>query len=277
VNAVAYNAKLDQIMLSSRMFSEIWIIDHGTTTEEAAGHTSGKRGKGGDLLYRWGNPLAYRAGKTKDQQLFTQHDAHWIPEGLPGAGNVLIFNNGGRPAGNYSSIDEIVLPVDGNGRYVSSPGVPFGPAEPAWSYTSAKKTDFFAALMSGAQRLPNGNTLCCTGFGGAMIEVTPNNEVAWKYLNPDKGLTAPKPNVATSTGKQPNFGPPGAGRFGNPGAMMAAFLGGPGAGGAMFRAYRYAPNYAGLAGRDLTPGQSLVALTEAATVTNPSQPESPSR
>jgi hypothetical protein len=265
VNAVAYNPKLDQILLSSRTFSEIWIIDHSTTTEEAAGHTGGRRGKGGDLLYRWGNPLAYRAGKAKDQQLFTQHDAHWIAEGLPGAGNLLVFNNGGRPTGNYSSIDEIVLPSDANGDYARPAGAPFGPAEPVWSYTSAKKTDFFAALMSGAQRLPNGNTLCCTGFGGAMIEVTPSKEVAWKYLNPDKGIIPAKPRGAPSDGKQPNFGPPGAGRFGNPGAMVAAFLGGRGAGGAMFRAYRYAPEYAGLAGRDLTPGPSLVELVDGVT------------
>ena len=84
-NAVAYNAELDQIMLSIHAFSEVWIIDHGTTTEEAASHSGGKRGKGGDLLYRWGNPRAYRTGTNVDQRLFAQHNAHWIPEGLPGA------------------------------------------------------------------------------------------------------------------------------------------------------------------------------------------------
>ncbi len=113
VNAVAYNAEFDQIMLTVLAYNEFWIIDHSTTSAEAAGHAGGRGGKGGDLLYRWGNPRAYRAGTQADQQLFAQHDAHWIPPGRPGAGHVLVFNNGGRrPGGDYSSVDEIVLPVE---------------------------------------------------------------------------------------------------------------------------------------------------------------------
>ena len=123
INAVAYNADLDQIVISVHAFSEIWIIDHSTTTEEAAGHTGGKRGKGGDLLYRWGNPRAYRAGTNVDQKLFVQHNAHWIPKGLPGEGHMLVFNNGNRrPDGAYSSVDEIVLPVKSDGTYERSRG-----------------------------------------------------------------------------------------------------------------------------------------------------------
>src|SRR6185369_3552629 len=84
VNAVAYNADLDQIIVSVHAFSEFWIIDHSTTTQEAASHKGGKHGKGGDLIYRWGNPQAYRNGTNADQRLFRQHNAHWIPKGLPG-------------------------------------------------------------------------------------------------------------------------------------------------------------------------------------------------
>ena len=62
-NAVAYNPELDQIILSVHGFSEFWFLDHSTTTTEAAGHSGGRYGKGGDLLYRYGNPLAYRAGQ----------------------------------------------------------------------------------------------------------------------------------------------------------------------------------------------------------------------
>jgi hypothetical protein len=47
VNSVAYNAEFDQMMISVRSFGEFWIIDHGTTTALAAGHTGGRRGKGG--------------------------------------------------------------------------------------------------------------------------------------------------------------------------------------------------------------------------------------
>lgn len=84
-NAVAYNPELDQIALSSRTLSEIWVIDHSTTAAEAAERTGGRQGKGGDLLYRWGNPQVYRAGTDADQRLFDQHNVQWIAPGLPGA------------------------------------------------------------------------------------------------------------------------------------------------------------------------------------------------
>ena len=95
VNAVAYNADLDQIVMSSPNFCEIWIIDHSTTKEEAKGHTGGRSGKGGDILYRWGNPRAYRTGTKADQRLYFQHNIQWISKGLQGEGHLLVFNNGG--------------------------------------------------------------------------------------------------------------------------------------------------------------------------------------
>jgi hypothetical protein len=213
VNGVSYNANLAQIMISPREVNEVWIIDHSTTTAEAASHRGGRSGKGGDLLYRWGNPEAYRAGTKADQQLFSQHDTHWIPDGLPGARNMLVFKNGGgRPGGGFSSVDEIVLPVDADGNYLRENGKAFGPDAPTWSYAAEEPTDFFAPLMAGAQRLPNGNTLICTGFSGEIFEVTPSKEVVWKLVVPDDG-----------SGAGPNFGFPGAGRqaggpsFGPPG------------------------------------------------------------
>ncbi|HEV3339406.1 MAG TPA: aryl-sulfate sulfotransferase [Pirellulales bacterium] len=187
-NGVAYNPTLDQLMVSVHSFSELWIVDHSTTTAEAAGHTGGRNGKGGDLLYRWGNPRAYRAGKKEDQKLFGQHNTHWIPKGLPGEGHVLVFNNGGNRAdGSYSSVDELVLPVDAQGRYEYKPGTTYGPEAPVWSYTAPTKTDFYSFFISGAQRLPSGNTLICSGANGTLFEVTPEKEVVWKYVNPVKG------------------------------------------------------------------------------------------
>lgn len=182
LNAIAYNAEFDQIMVSSRLMSEIWIIDHSTTTAEAAGHTGGRSGKGGDLLYRWGNPRAYRAGTVKDQTLFGQHNAHWIPKGLPGEGHVLVFNNGEkRPGGNFSSVDELVLPVDQEGRYALTPGAAYGPDQPVWSYRAPKRGEFYSSIISGAHRLPNGNTLICEGMKATIFEVTPDGKVVWKY------------------------------------------------------------------------------------------------
>jgi hypothetical protein len=188
INSVAYNADLDQIMLSVHEFSEIWIIDHSTSPAEVAGHQGGRSGKGGDLLYRWGNPRAYRAGAVKDQKLFGQHNAHWIGKGLPGEGHALVFNNGMRRTGGaYSTVDEIVLPVDSQGHYEYTPGKAFGPDGPAWSYVAAKRSDFFAPLISGAERLPNGDTLICSGPNGTVFEVTAKDETVWKYVNPAKG------------------------------------------------------------------------------------------
>ncbi len=189
VNAVAYNADLDQIVLSSPSFCEIWIIDHGTTTEEAKGHTGGRWGKGGDILYRWGNPRAYRNGTKLDQRLFGQHNIQWIAKGLSGEGHLLVFNNGsGRKPEEYSSVDEFVPPTDKDGNYIRPKNGPFGPDKPLWSYSAPHKKDFFSWFISGAQRLPNGNTLINAGAVGIVFEVTPEGETVWKFANPFKPI-----------------------------------------------------------------------------------------
>ena len=181
-NSIDYNAELDQIMVSVHNFSEVWIIDHSTTTEEVTGHSGGNSGCGGDLLYRWGNPQAYGGGDASDQILYGQHDAEWIEDGLSGEGHILIFNNGlGRTDGNYSSVDEIVLPVNEDGSYTLSPGSTYGPENLIWTYTAENLTDFFAQNISGAQRLPNGITLICDGPSGHLFEVTDSGDTVWEY------------------------------------------------------------------------------------------------
>jgi hypothetical protein len=192
VNAVDYNADLDQIALSSPHFCEIWIIDHSTTTDEAKGHTGGRWGKGGDLLYRWGNPRAYRNGTKLDQRLFGQHNIHWIPKGLRGEGHLLVFNNGGgRMPEAYSSVDEFLPPTDKDGNYFRGQRGPFGPTNALWSYSAPNKKDFNSWFISGAQRLPNGSTLINSGATGVVFEVTPENETVWKFANPLKNSTVP--------------------------------------------------------------------------------------
>ncbi|HEV2949044.1 MAG TPA: aryl-sulfate sulfotransferase [Gemmataceae bacterium] len=184
-NAVAYNAELDQVLLNVLEFNEFWIIDHSTTSAEAAGHTGGKHGKGGDLLYRWGNPRAYRTGAVKDQKLFGQHNTHWIPKGHPGEGHLLIFNNGrSRIGGAYSSVDELELPAGKDGNYEHKAGTAYGPDQPVWSYSAPKRSEFSSGFISGANRLPNGNTFICSGANGTIFEVTPEKEIVWKYVNP---------------------------------------------------------------------------------------------
>lgn len=175
LNAVAYNAELDQIVVSSRRFSEIWIIDHSITTEEA-------RGSAGDLLYRWGNPLTYNTG-TEDNRLYFPHNPNWIPAGYPGEGNIILFDNGGqgRP---YSRVVEIAPPMDETGKYVREADQSFAPSEVVWEYTAENPNDFFSYLISSAQRQPNGNTLITEGLLAHIFEVNPAGEIVWEYNLP---------------------------------------------------------------------------------------------
>jgi hypothetical protein len=173
-NSVKYNPELDQIVISSRHLSEIWVIDHSTTTEEARGSTGGKSGMGGDLLYRWGNPRAYRAPGA--QTLETQHDANWVPKGFPGEGNLIVFDNIASPGA--SSVVEIAPPVDANGRYAHTPGTAFGPTQPVWEFRSP---GFYSALQGGAVRLSNGNTLVTSAMQARLFEVGAGDRIVWQY------------------------------------------------------------------------------------------------
>jgi hypothetical protein len=233
INSVDYNEEFDQIILTVHHFGEIWIIDHSTTTQEAAGHTGGNSGKGGDLLYRWGNPQTYNRGDETDQKLFAQHDAYWIESGLPGEGNILIFNNGReRPGGDYSTVDELMTPVDQNGDYPLEQDSSFKPTDFVWTYSDPVPSNFFSPNVSGSQRQPNGNTLICSGTWGEYLEFTSDGELVWYYVNP-----------VIVTG--PMY-------YEDPIPLTQN---------ATFRIYRYAPDYPGLDGRDLMPGDP-VELTD---------------
>ncbi len=219
INSIDYNAERDEILLSVLGFDELWVIDHSTTTEEAAGSTGGRSGKGGGLLYRWGNPRTYGAGTQADQQFFALHDTEWIEPPLPGARNILVFVNGGnRPEGQWSSVVEIVPPVEAAGGYALEEGSAYGPAAPVWSYQAPVPEEFFSRNISGAQRLPNGNTLISSGASGHLFEVTAAGEIVWSYFVP-----------LSDTGRS-----------------------------IFFRADRYGADYAGFAGRNLEGGAAAI-------------------
>ncbi|MER3329568.1 MAG: aryl-sulfate sulfotransferase, partial [Candidatus Kapaibacterium sp.] len=184
-NSIDYNSRLDQIMLSNHNFGEIIIIDHSTTSEEARTDKGGKSNHGGDLLYRWGNPMSYGQGTEEDIRLFVQHDPHWIPDTLNDGGKIMVFNNqiGQLEELEYSAVHIIDPLIDENDSYILSDGK-FGPDEIYWTYMDKPKTDFFSKNMSGSQRLPNGNTLICEGWIGRFTEISPNQEKVWQYVNP---------------------------------------------------------------------------------------------
>lgn len=189
LNSIDYNEELDQILLSSNFLSEIYIIDHSTTPFEATGHKGGRYGKGGDFLYRWGNPHNYNRGTEEDQKIYHQHDAQWIRDGLNGAGNILLFNNGGREVHRYSTVVEITPPMMADGTYLLPDDGPYGPEEMAWEYDPEPPERFFSFFISGVQRMPNGNTLVTQGAGAKVREVTPEGEIVWEYRVSDYGST----------------------------------------------------------------------------------------
>lgn len=210
-NAVDYHPELDLIVMSSPELGEVYVIDHSTTTEEAAGSTGGRWGRGGDLLWRWGNPR--RHGAEGDQQLFYQHDPTWI--GGADDLRLLVFNNGGRrPDGNYSAVLELRLPFDAERGFVREGAAAWGPAQPHWSYLD--REGFFSAFISGARRLPNGNTIVCSGVGGRIFEVTPAGEVVWDFFSELGGDVEPPEHA----GNAPPY--------------------------ALYRADRYAPDHPGV-------------------------------
>jgi hypothetical protein len=273
-NSIDYHEGLDLIVLSVRSLDEIWVIDHSTSTEEAAGTTGGDFSHGGDLLYRWGNPRTY--GIQSAQQLFGQHDATWV-EGPNGAPRIMVFNNGsGRPGDvSFSSVIELELPFDPESGFERVSGQAFAPAGPAWVYTAPEKSDFFSSFISGAQRLASGNTLIASGSKGRVFEVTREGEIVWEYVNPhggdlpierggrgrrggpgDRGpdgrgpdRRGPDDRGPDDRGRPDDRGPAGDRRPpGPPGARRGG--GGPGgmAKGAMFRATRLAPDHPGVKG-----------------------------
>ncbi|WP_431137156.1 aryl-sulfate sulfotransferase [Psychroserpens mesophilus] len=168
-NGIDYDQDKDVIYLSVNYYSEIWVIDHSTTTEQAATNSGGNYNKGGDLLYRFGNPSAYK--NTEGTRLFyNNHFPNILEDNEPGEGNILVFNNGTN--NSQSIVYELDIPANFN-------LIPNTNNEPniVWSFTDP---ELFNGRISGAVRLKNGNTLIAEGSYG-FWEVTNNGSIAWKY------------------------------------------------------------------------------------------------
>jgi len=184
-NSIDYNLTLDQIMLCVPTFNEIWIIDHSTTTQEAAGSTGGLVGKGGDLIYRFGNPSAYRAnGSTK---LFYPHDAHWVDVALPNThpefGKIAVFNN--KVGVDYSEVHTLSPVFDTYlWEYTPLSGGGWGPSTFDWTYQANPPQEMYSTGLGAIQILPNGNRLINEGREGRAFEITQSGQMVWEYINP---------------------------------------------------------------------------------------------
>ena len=143
----------------------------------------------GDFIWKWGRGV-----------LGHQHDPNLLDNG-----NVLIFDNGWHSMSAPTPSSRIIEVDPGSG-------------EIQWEYKTRPGWEFFSGFISGAQRLPNGNTLICEGMTGRLFEVTHDGEMVWQYVNPFFGYDE---------------------RFGHANRV--------------FRTYRYGPDFSGLAGKDPNP------------------------
>jgi hypothetical protein len=178
-NGIDYNPERNEIAISIRNLNEIFIINHST----------------GRIVYRWGNPRNYGRGIANDQRLWFQHAPRWVRQGRPGFGNITIFSNNvgrnGMPPFT-SSVEEITPPLDANGNYIV-PEHPFAfePRTPTWRFDPRQSiAQFYSPNVSGAERLPNGNTLICLGNSGMLYEVTQDSTIVWAYRSPH-GMSGP--------------------------------------------------------------------------------------
>jgi hypothetical protein len=247
-NALDYNQTLDQIVVNNDRMGELYVIDHGGTFV-VGDFEAGKAlaaGPKGDIIYRWGNPGLYDSGEDPsynpdgniasegDRLLFHHHDTQWIKEGLPGAGNFLIFNNGSRGAGAYRSELIEVNPYAGtypNAPYLSEVDAGGTAKQMVWNFISRNANSFYSHNISGVQRLANGNTLGLAGRQGHAFQVTPDGDVVWEYIVPvmvglPEGATPHQVFKKTMSDADDN---------------------------SIFTATWIAPDHPGLVGKDLTP------------------------
>ena len=261
-NSMDYNAESGHIVINS-VQGELYVIDHDGTfvAGDPPAGIAKAAGAAGDFLYRFGDPARYGQGDpprvlenwdsatSGHKQMGGAHDAHWIRAGLPGAGHLMVFNNGQYlfQRTPQSSVLEInpFLDSSGNntGKYVNPPAAGYHresydkdthnqPRQVSnqivGGYRSVNSHGCFSHIGSSGQRLPNGSTFVCSDTEGHFFEVTAKGELAWEYINP-----------VTRDG---------------PLKMLGDVLPMTNS---VFRAYRYAADHPALKGRNLTPTTTI--------------------
>ena len=271
-NSIDYNEDLDQIVINC-VAGEFYIIDHGNTfiVGDPVASIKAAATSAGDFLYRFGDPARYGQGNapsigsnwttstTGNKQIGGAHDVHWIKSGLPGAGNIQIFNNGEylyeRTSQSY--IFEVNPYYNSKkvntGAYVNPPDAgyytwvypnndamkqnKFISNQVVWIYNSKNDQSFFSTIGGSEQRLPNGNTLICSDTQGHLFEVTYGDaatspQVVWEYISP-----VTSDGIKTIiTDQYPMYN-------------------------SVFRCLRYSADHPALKGRSLTKGKTITGKT----------------
>jgi hypothetical protein len=146
----------------------------------------------GRIVWRIGPDYTADAALAKLGQVIGQHHPHIIPQSLPGAGNLLVFDNGGT-AGYGFATPAAPGGVNAVARH-SSRVLEIDPTtfEKIWEYSvpGVEAYRFFSHYVSSAQRLENGNTLITEGADGRIFEVTRDGEIVWEYVSPYFGERA---------------------------------------------------------------------------------------
>jgi arylsulfotransferase ASST len=141
-----------------------------------------------DVVWEFGGKKYKRAYK-KLGQIIGQHHTHMIPKGLPGEGNILVYDNGGYAGYGPRNPGAHLGWSDARRDY--SRVIEFDPRslKVKWIHSAKimgmrNKYQFYSDYVSSAQRLPNGNTLITNGAVGQVQEVTPDHEIVWEYISP---------------------------------------------------------------------------------------------
>jgi len=230
LNSVDYNEELDQILVSARNFSEIWIIDHSTSIEEAASNSGGNYGRGGQLLFRWGNPETYTKHGEDKRKLFNQHDAKWINqsnlEDLNGS--ISVYNNNVIPG--MTSLGHIIKPIwdSSNQIYQRNDEELFLPEDYSHEFSHPETSEGFSGVGSSLQVLKNGNAIMHAATQGRSFELDQSGNLLWEYKLPFRFGARIEQGTELMPGQ--NF---------------------------VFQLKRYSTDFQGFTGRDLSPGEYL--------------------
>lgn len=292
-NSVFYNPDRDELLLNPFFMDSFYVFKHNITTEQA-------QGAAGDFAYRWGDPSEYNpakypagiksvGGKTSfgknDSQIGGSHTVHWIPEGLPGEGNFLLFSNSGpkpktvgspyldgasaiveinpyttnassynAPKDNWKTASYVRQDVAGVGtsNSISNQIVMYFTPQLAWG--TYERQGFYSWHISGVQRMPNGNTMVISGESGHIFEITPTKTGVWNTdlfcMNSDVVWDFVNPYCMPRANDQKAM--LAADPHYTPTATMYKYRP-AGVDGQVFRAWRYSPNFSGFKGKKLKP------------------------